>query len=351
MKIAIVVPSLANKGPVIVAKNLSDYFISQGLYCEVFYFSDIVELNFQCTTTKISLFDFNIIRDFDILHSHGIRPDLYSFINPNFKTKRISTIHIYIRQDLETSLGYSKVKSKIFETLWNIFLLRMDKIIVLSKDAKNYYQTILLNKSIDFIYNGLSFDNNKESVIEQELFDNIKATGQEVIGTSAYLTHRKGLHQIIKALPIFKNLIFIIIGDGPEKKNLENLAKQMCVSDRCIFLGYKSNAVAYLNYFDYFAIPSYSEGFPLALIEASAHKKATLASNIPVHKEVFDKTQVSFVKLDSTKSMIEAIEDLINNKNKYSNDIYDKYINNYTLEIMGRNYVDLFKKTLGIIDD
>lgn len=351
MKIALIVPSLANKGPVIVAKNISDYLISQGIYCEVFYFSAIVELEFQCQTTKIGLFDFKMINDFDIIHTHGIRPDLYSFINPNFKIKRISTMHNYIRQDLETSLAYSKFKSKIFEFIWNVLLLRMNKIVVLSNHAKNYYKDILFNKSIDFIYNGLSFNNNYENVLEQELFDNTKKNGQEIIGTSAYLTYRKGLHQIIEVLPLFKNLTFVIIGDGPEKKNLENLAKQMNVSDRCIFLGYKSNAVAYLNFFDYFAIPSYSEGFPLALIEASAHKKATLASSIPVHTEVFNETQVSFAKLDDNKSMIEAMKNLIKNKNKYSDNIYDKYINNYTLEIMGKNYVDLFKKTLGKIDD
>lgn len=344
MKIALIVPSLANKGPVIVAKNISDYLIYQGIYCEVFYFSAIVELEFKCKTTKIGLFDFNVIKNFDVIHTHGIRPDLYSFINPNLKIKRVSTLHNYIRQDLETSLGYSKFKSKIFEFIWNILLLRMNKIVVLSNHAKNYYKDILFNKSIDFIYNGLSFSNNYENVLEQELFDNTKNNGQEIIGTSAYLTYRKGLHQIIEVLPLFKNLIFVIIGDGPEKKNLENLAKQIKVSDRCIFLGYKPNAISYLNNFDYFAIPSYSEGFPLALIEASAHKKATLASNVPVHKEVFDDTQVSFSSLDNNKSMIKAIKSLIKNKNKYSNNIYTKYINNYTLEIMGKNYVHLFKK-------
>ena len=344
MKIAFILPSLANKGPVIVAKNISDYLISQNIYCEVFYFSDIVELKFKCKTTKIRLFDFKIIKNFDIIHTHGIRPDLYSFINPNFKIKRISTLHNYIRQDLETSLAYSKFKSKIFEFIWNIFLLRMNKIVVLSNHAKNYYQSRLFNKSIDFIYNGLSFNSNLESVLEEKLFDEIKKKGQEIIGTSAYLTYRKGLHQIIEVLPLFKNLSFVIIGDGPEKKNLENLAKQMNVLDRCIFLGYKSNAVFYLNYFDYFTIPSYSEGFPLALIEASAYRKATLASNIPVHKEVFDNQEVSFSSLDDNKSMIKAIKNLINNKNKYSNNIYTKYINNYTLEIMGKNYVDLFEK-------
>ena len=93
----------------------------------------------------------------------------------------------------------------------------MNKIVVLSNHAKNYYKDILFNKSIDFIYNGLSFNNNYENVLEQELFDNTKKNGQEIIGTSAY---RKGLHQIIEVLPLFKDLTFVIIGDGPEKKIL-----------------------------------------------------------------------------------------------------------------------------------
>jgi len=346
LKIAIIIPSLENKGPVIVAKNIVDYFILRNIYCEVFYFTDIKELNFKCKTTKISLFDFKAINSFNILHSHGIRPDLYSFLNPNNKIKWISTLHNYIRQDLEGSLGYSKLKSKIFEIIWNIFLYRMNIIVVLSKNAKEYYQNILFNKSIRVVYNGLSCNENNNVIKEIKLFKDFKSKGFKILGTSAYLTYRKGLHQIIEVLSNFKNIIFIIIGDGPEIEKLKIIAEKNKVKEKCVFLGYKMNAIDYLNFFDFFAIPSYSEGFPLSLIEASAYKKPVLVSDIPIHREIFNNKEVSFIKNDNNNSMISGIKYLMKNSNLLSNNIYNKYKNNYTLKHMGVAYHKLYKELI-----
>ena len=347
MKIAFIVPSLANKGPVIVVKNLVDFLVSQNIYCEVFYFSDIRDLDFNCKTTKIKLFNLKVIQNFDILHSHGIRPDLYSFFNFYAKIK-ITTLHNYIREELEKSLKYSRLKSKLFETIWNIFLLRMDKIVVLSKHAQDYYQQILFNQNIQYIYNGLNISIKKTSIANTEVdqLHQIKQNGYEIIGSNAFLTYRKGLHQIIEVLPHFQNLFFIIIGDGPEKENLILLAHKLGVSKRCLFLGYKLNATDYLKFYDYFAIPSYSEGFPLALIEASAYKKVIIASDIAIHKEVYADDEISFFTLNDKESLINAIKYAMLNKKLFSEKAFAKYTNHYTLEHMGMDYLKLYKNTL-----
>jgi len=350
MKIAFVVPSLANKGPIIVVKNLVDYLISQKIYCEVFYFDNIKELNFNCKTNHISFYNFSAIKNFDILHSHGIRPDLYSFLNP-YKIKRVSTLHNYIAKDLKYSLGYSKKKAKFFEFLWNIFLSKMDKIIVLSQDAKKYYLNILFNKNLEVIYNGLEEIVFNEKLINKEdekIILDIKTNNYKIIGSIALLTKRKGLHQIIELLKYDKTLFYIIIGDGPEKNKLIKLSKELKVNNRCLFLGYRKDAKQYLQFFDYFAIPSYSEGFPLALIEAVSVKIPILASNINVHREAFNENEISFFELDNLQSLFIAYNYLKEKKNYLINNAYNRYLNNYTLEKMGQNNLNLYKKLLGL---
>lgn len=345
MKIAFILPSLANKGPGIVVQSIVKYLTQHNIYCEVFYFTKIVELDFNCPVKKINIYDFSAIRDFDIIHSHGIRPDLYSFLNFN-KSKKITTLHNYISKDLETSLGYSKLKSKLIEFIWNLFLLRMDKIIVLSKDAQKYYQNILFNKNITYIYNGISYNDTNSHIEEEEKLAKLKENGFEILGTNAMLTYRKGLHQVIKVLPYFHNIVFVIIGDGSEKKKLENLAKKLKVYDRCLFLGYKQDAKKYLKVYDYFVISSYTEGLPLALIEAALASKPIIASSISIHKEVFDSYEVSFFELDDANSLIKAIKYAKNNKSILSKNVYNRYNKNYTQEHMGSKYANLYRNIL-----
>lgn len=50
MKIAYIVSSLANSGPVIVVCDLVSMMLKHGHEVEVFYFDDKVELDFPCAT-------------------------------------------------------------------------------------------------------------------------------------------------------------------------------------------------------------------------------------------------------------------------------------------------------------
>ena len=346
IKIAFVVSSLDNKGPVIVVKNLVDYLTSQGVYCKVFFFDDIKELQFSCQITQIKMTDFKAIKGFDIIHTHGIRPDLYSFLNSNIKIKRISTVHQYIKESFQLNNGYSRIKSIFLEFVWNVMLLRNDVNIVITKSALSHYKKIFFNTRIEYIYNGVNVNKKALDMPEQKQIETLKNKGMKIMGACAVLTRIKGLNQIIEILPHFKNIIFIVLGDGKEKDNLIKLSKKLKVSDRCLFLGYKSNVNPYLNIFDFYAIPSYSEAFGLALIEATANKKASLVSDIETFRELFTDKEVVFAKLDNKESMISAINQLIEGKNGYEKNGYQKYKASYTLDVMGKNYLDAYTQLL-----
>ncbi|MDF5717200.1 MAG: glycosyltransferase [Rhizonema sp. NSF051] len=60
----------------------------------------------------------------------------------------------------------------------------------------------------------------------------------------------------------------VILGEGGQRAALEKLAAELGVSDRIQLLGWVDNPRDYLPEFDIFAIPSRSEGFPLAIVEA-----------------------------------------------------------------------------------
>ncbi|MBN2121407.1 MAG: glycosyltransferase [Candidatus Omnitrophica bacterium] len=79
----------------------------------------------------------------------------------------------------------------------------------------------------------------------------------------------KGFDILIKAVPFIKNNCkIVIVGDGPQRSYLEGLAQRLKVGDQVLFLGNKKNPFKYLKKARLFILSSYSEGLPLAILEA-----------------------------------------------------------------------------------
>ena len=63
------------------------------------------------------------------------------------------------------------------------------------------------------------------------LIKNLKSK-YRIIGTNSGINKRKGLEQIIKALPLLPDYAFIAVGDGEERNKLIELAGKLKVSER-----------------------------------------------------------------------------------------------------------------------
>ena len=135
MRIAYILPSLANKGPIIVAKDLVLTMTAHGHSCKVFYFDDIIETEFNCPVQQIKFSRTINFNEFDVVHSHGIRPDTYIWLHKPIicQAKIISTIHNFVFEDLAEQ--YNKLIAYTFGSLWMFILRRHNKIVTLSKTA------------------------------------------------------------------------------------------------------------------------------------------------------------------------------------------------------------------------
>jgi glycosyltransferase involved in cell wall biosynthesis len=343
MKIAFILPSLAQKGPIIVVKDCIDQFYRE-IDIDVYYFDDIVEIKFNCPVYRISYNDDIDFAKYDIIHSHMYRADKYVWKNrKKIIGKTITTVHCDIRKDL--MFNYNIVVSLIYRWIWLLFISSHDKVIVLTNHSMNtYYRYHVAEKKLARIYNGRPIPivdaiNNTDRL----LIENIKDSGFKIIGSNALLTKRKGLHYIIKILPYIEDFVFIVVGDGKEMKNLRNLAMHLKVHDRCYFLGSKKDAISYLNYYDVYAMPSVSEGFSLALIEATMSKKSCICSDIEVLREIFTSEEVTFCKPWNINSLKQAINEAYSQRNEKGQKAYERSSKYYTSEIMGRCYFELYK--------
>ncbi len=110
------------------------------------------------------------------------------------------------------------------------------------------------------------------------------ADGAPLVGTVTRLREEKGNRYLIEAaaqvLPQMPEVNFVIIGDGPQRNELELLARKLGVSRQVIFAGFVNDVPAALAALDIVAMPSLREGFGLALAEAMAAGKPAVASKV-----------------------------------------------------------------------
>ncbi len=110
------------------------------------------------------------------------------------------------------------------------------------------------------------------------------------LGTIAELHHNKGLDILIETFArLVKSLIsselgwslyLVIIGEGEERGRLEKLISAKRLEGRIILLGQVEEARKYLKAFDVFILPSRTEAFPYALLEAGYAGLPIVASEV-----------------------------------------------------------------------
>lgn len=342
MKIAIILPSLANKGPIICARDIINYILDNepGHQVDVYYLDEGPSIDFPCPTYKISFlkgFDFS---KYDILHSHMLRPDAFLFFHKwKIRGYRVTTLHVYMYLDLMYT--YNKMTAYLAQKIWSLFIKNFDQIVTLSKDMTSYYNKIIPESKFKIINNGRNI---KDSEIDRSIIENIskKFNGKIIIGIIALLTKRKGIEQMIHCLNLNDTFALLVIGDGPEKENLEHLARDLGVIERVIFLGLQKDAHIYNKIIDIFLLPSRSEGLPMSLIEAAYYKKPCVCSNLELFSEFFTDDEIITFQLDNIVSLNKALLNAWEKRIYLSDNIFEKYLKNYQSKIMGANYFALY---------
>jgi len=144
-----------------------------------------------------------------------------------------------------------------------------DKIISVSEHTTNKLKNNLrCKKEIFTIPNGNDFEK-IQKIMPSEKKSDVIFTGR--------LLSNKNVDVLIKSIQLIKErkpeIECLIIGEGPEKKNLEILAKKLNLENNVKFLGFLENhddVYAIMKSSKVFVLPSTREGFGIVVIEANA---------------------------------------------------------------------------------
>ena len=113
-----------------------------------------------------------------------------------------------------------------------------------------------------------------------------------VVGTVARLVPDKGLECFLRMAGLIcaerKDVKFLIVGEGPLRHSLEQMAKSIGIGPDVVFAGHRTDIPELMQVMDLFVLPTRREGFGVVFAEAMAMGKATVGSDIGPIAEVLE---------------------------------------------------------------
>lgn len=298
--------------------------------------------------TILSIRNFIKKNKINIIQTHGYKSNFYAFCASLFTNiPLIATCHPWIQTNRLI---------KFYAMIDKLLLMKFDKIITISEEMKQE----ILNTGIDenklhIIDNGINVERFKKKYNRKKICAQFSIPiNSKVIGTISRLTPEKGHHvfietakKIIKAYPL---TLFVIAGNGILENELKQKVKELKISDRLIFTGLVDDIPKLLSLFEIFVLPSLTEGFPMALLEAMAAKIPVIASKVgAIPKLIIHNKTGLLVEPQNISSLKKAIIDLLNNKDnakRFARNGYKIVRKKYSSKIMARKYMDIYDTLL-----
>jgi glycosyltransferase involved in cell wall biosynthesis len=176
---------------------------------------------------------------------------------------------------------------------WFTALLCHKTIVIADREMKQGRRMPFVKNKIVLIKNGVeNIDFKEKKEAQKELFQHINKTPINNVlwlGTIAELHKNKGLEYAIGAVAKIETpVVFFIIGEGEERKNLERMIEKHNLENRVFLVGFLENAKEYLRAFDIFTLTSIKEGLPYTILEAGLAGLPVVASNIGGIPDIID---------------------------------------------------------------
>ena len=248
----------------------------------------------------------------EIVHSHCIASTIVASKIPNIY--KISTIHCDFKTDLYFRF---KFKGIIYSYLYKFFLGKMDLNISCGEGVSKLNQIHSGVKSIS-IMNGIEEEKiNLENILEnrEQIREKLKIPqDKKIFITVSSIDKRKNILFLAKVFKEeLKDYIFIIIGDGDKREELEKLIRG---AKNIYYYGKKSliEVQFYLKVSDLYISASKSEGMPNSVLEALQFELPVVLSDIDAHKEINNLGKIGIIfKNNDKKDLKNKIEEIIKN--------------------------------------
>ena len=144
------------------------------------------------------------------------------------------------------------------------------------------YDLFNITKEIHVIPNFIEVNNNTNDPTIPCMRSAIAKNEERIITHVSNFRKVKRIPDVVKIFDRIQKKIpakLLMVGDGPEKAAAEDLCRKLGISEKVLFLGNSSEIDQILSYTDLFLLPSETESFGLAALEAMAWSVPVISSN------------------------------------------------------------------------
>lgn len=289
-------------------------------------------------------------QNLDLLHVHYAIPHATSAylakrLIDNDSFKIITTLH---GTDI-TLLG----SDPSFFKITKFSIEKSDGITAVSNFLKDETKTVFgINNHIQVIPNFIPLN-----LGEPELLPDIRkrfANDDEYI--ISHISNFRPLKRVVDIVPIIKKVLkkkkvkLLMIGDGPERYKVEELCRKEDFCDKVFFLGKQENIHDLLCITDLFLLPSETESFGLAVLEAMAFGIPCITSNAGGLVEVNINGHTGFtLPVGDVEAFAEAIIKILSDEKlikQMSKNAMEYAVENFACSKIVPEYIDFYKSIL-----
>lgn len=217
-----------------------------------------------------------------ILHVHYAIPHAYAAFmakqilkEKGINIKVVTTLH---GTDITLVGSHPDYKTAVEFSINN-----SDAVTTVSQSLKNDTLRLFdIKKEIEVIYNFIDFKKYPDEQFSQCNRANLANDNERIIAHTSNFRPVKRVDDVVEIFYKIQQKIpskLLMIGDGPLRESAEKLVKSYNLQDKVFFLGKTDDVNRLLCHADLFILPSETESFGLAALEAMAAKTPVISSN------------------------------------------------------------------------
>jgi len=290
---------------------------------------------------------------FDLVHAHIFGGALAGVVaGKTLHLPVVTTVHGLFTKTWKEIAEKGNILSKRGEKF--VIKLPYDKLIAVSQmTARQIRELGVPGKKIEVIPNGV--DLKKFNLGARSAKKHLGIKEDYVVAFFGRLWKVKGVEYLVKAIPSvvdeIPNVKFLIVGEGPQKESLMELAKDLGVSEHVMFhapIGY-SEMPSYLTASDCVVLPSLMDGLPVTALEAMSCRVPVLATKVGGTPEVVKDGKNGFLlEPKRPKPMAKKVIQLLRDEKlrKRMGEAGRKFVKNYDWDVIAGRTFEVYRELL-----
>lgn len=281
----------------------------------------------------------------ELIHTHGYKADLYGYTAAkNLGIPILATCHNWPDKNLPLW---------VYSVLDRWMLRRFPQIVAVSEGVRSALRRFGVPQSrIAIIGNGIDFKT--FCAAPPSLAVEIRKGDRLTVGLVGRLVPAKGPDYFLRAardvLQRFPNTLFVFVGEGPERRRLEALARELEIEHSVLFAGQRNDMPGVYNSLDVLALPSITEGMPMTILEGLAAKRAVVATRVGAVPDLIEHERTGLlVEPRDVRGLCEALERLLSDavlRQRLGEAGQALVRQRYSAEAMAQNYLGLYQRLL-----